>query len=817
LGLFDEKKLTKWVVILPIISVIITALVFVSTGIHNRKNNFDKEILQKQVTILKDNKIEAIEKVDSIASFLHSTKILQIKEAQQDVQNMVNLASGIVQNVYVDNQNLPQKEIVEKIKNRLRDIRFWDETGYFFMYDLKGECLLLPPKPSLENTNLINLQDAKDKYTIKELIRIAQNNGHGFLEWHWYKPHEKIMKKKIGFVKIFEPLNILIGTARYEEDILNTIKARMTKLFNEDENVFFIYDAKRNISIKKTKSMDEETLSHIIHGSQIVPEGYFINSTASTNFDIYKDISDGTLYVRYLDKFDWIVGVDTYDEEILKNLYKKKEQLEESFTMLIQNRILFAVAIILIVLLVTSFFSNQLKKVLKRYQKNLIRQYKVTLRQQEKLTHNLKHDYLTSLPNRILLTDRLEQLIKHSPRNNKKVAVMFVDVDKFKSINDSLGHDVGDLLLQEIAKRLKQSMRDSDTVARFGGDEFVILVDDVVNIHDIIKVIDKIQKSIAQKIDLNKTEHIITLSMGISVFPSDGTSVQSLLKNADIAMYKAKNEGGDRYRFFMPEMNDEIQNQIELEKALHVAVVKNQFVLHYQPLIQTKSGKIVGVEALIRWNHPTKGLLFPDEFIGIAEQSSVILEMGQWIVHEAMRQMKEWKNQGYSLKKMSINIAVKQLEDENFIDCIKNKLIDTNCEASWIELEIIERFAMQDIRKSIEILNEIRKMDIDVAIDDFGTGHSSLAYLKQLPITKLKIDKAFVDNILNSYEDKAIAESILALGSGLHLKVLAEGIETKEQRDFFACGNCEEMQGYLFSKPLCAEEVEKLLRKGYIE
>lgn len=817
MGLFDEKKLTKWVVILPIISVIITAFVFLVTGLQNRKIGLDKDTLQKQITLLKQNKVEAIEKVDSIASFLNSTKILQKLEANEDTKNMVNLASSIVQNVYLSNQDLPKKQIIEKIKDRLRYARFWNETGYFFMYNMSGDCLLLPTIPSLENTNLINQQDPKNTYIIREFIKIVQNEDHGFLEWFWYKPNEKIMKKKIGFVKFFEPLNILIGTGRYEEDVIDLLKARMYKLFEEDKKIFFIYDVGKNLIIKNSKSINKENVSRIVQGSKIVPEGYFINDSASFYFNLYKKANEGTLYVRYLDDFDWIIGVDTYNEEVLKNLKREKEELDQGYIVVIKNRMFFASIIIVLVLLVTSFFATKLKKILGTYQKNLINQYKVTLKQQEKLAHNLKHDYLTSLPNRILLTDRLDQFIKHSHRSDKKIAVMFVDVDKFKSINDSLGHDVGDILLQEIAKRLQGAIRESDTVARFGGDEFVILVDEVTNIHDIIKVIDKIQSVIAQKIVINKIAHHITLSMGISVFPNDGNSVKILLKNADMAMYKAKNGGGNNYRFFMPAMNDEIQNQIELETSLRVAVIKKELVLHYQPLIETKNGKIVGVEALVRWNHPTRGLIFPDQFIDIAEQSSVILNMGEWIVHEAMRQMSEWKSKGYGLQKMSINIAIKQLEDRSFVECMKEKLKTTTCQADWIEIEIIERFAMKDIVKSIEILNEIRQMNIDIAIDDFGTGHSSLAYLKQLPITKLKIDRAFVNNVLSSYEDKAIAESILALGSGLNLKVLAEGIETKEQKEFFINSNCEQMQGYLFSKPLCAEEVEVLLQKGYIE
>jgi diguanylate cyclase (GGDEF)-like protein len=484
---------------------------------------------------------------------------------------------------------------------------------------------------------------------------------------------------------------------------------------------------------------------------------------------------------------------------------------------LIKNRVFFASIILFIVLFVTVLFSIKLKKVIKKYQVNLIEQHQITLQKQEELTHNLRHDYLTSLPNRLLLNDRLEQGLKHSKRDVKQIAIMFIDVDRFKSINDSLGHDIGDILLKDIAKRLKDSIRESDTVARFGGDEFVVLIDDIKNIHDIIKVIDKIQESLKKKLILDETEHEVTISMGISVFPNDGDSVQTLLKNADIAMYRAKEDLGNSYRFFTNTMNEEIQNQITLEKELIHAVENNEFVLYYQPIVESKSAEIVGVEALIRWNHPTRGLIFPDEFIGIAEQSNVIIRIGQWVVKEAMGQMKEWKSKGYELRKMSINIAVKQLENKGFVERLKNMLEETSCSPIWIEIEIIERFAMQDIEKSINILNEIRKLGIEVAIDDFGTGHSSMAYLKQLPITKLKIDRAFVKDVLDSPKDKAIAESILSLGSGLGLKVLAEGIETQEQREFFTYHNCQQMQGYFFSKPLPTEQIEKLLQKGHCE
>ncbi len=814
MSLFNEKNLTKWVVILPILSVVVTAFVFVLTGLNNRQATFKKEIELEQIKLLKQEKQKAMDKVQTMASFLTSTIKLQRNQAREDVRGMVNLASDIIRDTYRNSSNFSDQEIIEKIKENLRDIIFWDGTGYFFIYDFDGKCILLPPKPSLENKNLYNLQDAKGQYTIRESIRIVKEFNEGFQEWYWYKPNEDVMKKKIGFIKGFTNLNLYIGTARYDEDIINNIKKNILYLFKNSEKRFFIYDKNGKSILHENIAMSKQNISLAIKGGQIIPEGFFANNTISIGYDIEKELQAGTFFLMYVPEYEWIIGTGTYEENIIERLKQKKLDIKHSQIEILKSRIIFAFIIMAIMLIITIFFSSKLKQVLMKYQKNLLKQYNITLKQQEELTHNLKHDYLTSLPNRLLLTDRLEQDIKHFKRTKKQVAVIFIDVDKFKIINDSLGHNVGDSILKEIACRLKHSIRDTDTVARFGGDEFVILIDDFQSIHDIIKIITKIQKSFTKEIKLENSVHNITLSMGISIFPNDGNSVETLLKNADIAMYKAKDDGGDGYRFFTSKMNDETQKLMEFEKELRIAVKEKQFVLHYQPLVESKSGKILGVEALIRWNHPTKGLIFPDQFINIAEQSSVIINMGQWIVHESMKQMSEWKSKGYKLKKMSINVAIKQLERKNFVECIKGNLEKTSCKAEWLEIEIIERFAMKNITKSIEILNEIRKLNIDIAIDDFGTGHSSLAYLKQLPITKLKIDRAFVSNILNSYEDKAIAESIIALGTGLNIEVLAEGIETEKQREFFAYHNCKQMQGYLFSKPLPALEVEELLKKG---
>ncbi len=330
--------------------------------------------------------------------------------------------------------------------------------------------------------------------------------------------------------------------------------------------------------------------------------------------------------------------------------------------------------------------------------------------------------------------------------------------------------------------------------------------------NDIFTAIKKLVESFQEPFVLGNESFKITMSIGVSVYPNDGELASKLLKNADIAMYKAKAQGRNRYIFFDQAMNQETNEHLEIEKSLHKALENKEFVVYYQPQVNLKSGKIVGFEALLRWNHPTKGLTSPAYFIHIAEESELIIEIGNWVIREVMNQFKIWYDKGLYPGKVAINIAGKQLESNHLISFMLQSLKESGCKAEWIELEIVERFIMKDTSKSIALLKRFRELGLDISIDDFGTGHSSLAYLKQLPITKLKIDQSFVQNLENSSEDRAIARTIIELGRGLGLVVLAEGVESKAQKEFIYSSGCELIQGYVFSKPVDANSVEEMLR-----
>ncbi|WP_024955070.1 bifunctional diguanylate cyclase/phosphodiesterase [Sulfurospirillum arcachonense] len=826
-----NKNLTKWIVILPLLGILITAFLFIEIFIEQQKANFEDDLRDVRSEIIKISKTDIQERIIEASNFIRINQKILKREARNEVKRLANFPIKMIENTYNNNKNLSKKEILQKIKDRLRDIRFFDNlSGYYFIYDFDGNVVLLPPTPSLEGRNIHDFKDVKKTSTMEVILQLIREKKEGFHEWYWNKPNEVKLKKKIGYIKQFEPLGIFIGTARYEEDINESIREEMKKLlFNTrygEKGYIFAFDYSGKVishiqtnligtNMWDTVTNDVHIVQNMIKGAELLKEGFFMTYISIYDPTIKKQELK-TSYIKDIPELSWVIGTGFTYKEVLQKITNKDKLLEKKLNKTIKDISIMTLIIAVLVMIATLFVFVKLRRILKLYHEDLIDKNIQTSEQKEQLIYQLGHDSLTSLPNRILLSQKLESSILRAKRDNTKIAVMFIDIDNFKSINDSLGHDVGDILLQEVALRFKNSVRSSDMVARLSGDEFIIFLDNCKDAKNITKVLDIIQQSMKKPILLNKIEHKVSLSIGVSIYPDNGEEVQILLKNADIAMYKAKENGKNRYKFFTDKINDEIQRRIEVEKSLHEAIEKKEFLSHYQPLVNTKSGKIVGVEALIRWLHPSKGLIFPDEFMPIAEDSNLIVEIGNRVIYESFTQMVKWKEKGYGLEKISINIAARQLESKGFVNYIKKMLKETSCKAEWIELEIVERYAMKNPTKSIEILNQLRKMNIAIAIDDFGTGYSSLSYIKQFPITKLKIDRAFIKNIIGSYKDQAIAEAIIALAYGLRMEVLAEGVETHKEKEFLMSQKCYLMQGYFFSKPLPLDEVEILLEKGIV-
>ncbi len=428
----------------------------------------------------------------------------------------------------------------------------------------------------------------------------------------------------------------------------------------------------------------------------------------------------------------------------------------------------------------------------------------------KELAHHAHHDALTGLPNRLNFNECLNQALARAKRKQGKLAVMFLDLDRFKLINDTMGHNLGDLLLKDIAERIRQTLREGDTIARQGGDEFLVLLPEIRDEQEVISVTERILGVFSQPLILDGNEVYMTTSIGVSLYPTDGSDLETLVKHADTAMYYAKEQGRNNYQFFTAGLNIKANDRLSTENSLRKALARGEFILHYQPQVDVESGCIVGLEALIRWNSSEQGIVPPFSFIPIAEETGLIVPIGEWVLRTACAQNKAWQDQGYPKLRMAVNISARQFQEPKFIMLVAEVLKETGLDPQWLELEITESIAMKNGDASVEILNSFKNLGVRISIDDFGTGFSSLNYLTRMPIDTLKIDRSFIQDISLSENGEQVVTAIIQLAKNLQLKVIAEGVETKTQRTFLKDKQCDEMQGFLFSKAVTPEEVEKL-------
>jgi diguanylate cyclase (GGDEF)-like protein/PAS domain S-box-containing protein len=432
---------------------------------------------------------------------------------------------------------------------------------------------------------------------------------------------------------------------------------------------------------------------------------------------------------------------------------------------------------------------------------------------QERLSFLAHHDPLTGLPNRTLMQQRVQFALSRARRKETRMALLFIDLDRFKVVNDTLGHAVGDELLKGAARRLVRSLREVDVIARLGGDEFIVLVEDIVDAKAAAVVAEKIQLLLSEPFLLQHQEVVTTSSIGISLYPADGHDLQTLLKNADMAMYQAKEVGRNGYQFFKAENNQRSLERLSLEAALRRAPERGELLLHYQPVVDVADGRVVGVEALVRWRHPDIGLVSPVQFVPLAEETGLIVNIGAWVLEEACRQTRLWHDKGHRDLTVAVNLSPRQFRQAGLQETVRNALWKSGLNPHFLELEITEGVLMQNVDEALRVLESFDEMGIHLLMDDFGTGYSSLSYLKRFPIHTLKIDRSFVSGLPGDADDAALAGTIVAMAHALKLDVIAEGVEKIEQLEFLREQRCERYQGFLFSAPKPADEIEKLLQK----
>jgi diguanylate cyclase (GGDEF)-like protein len=432
------------------------------------------------------------------------------------------------------------------------------------------------------------------------------------------------------------------------------------------------------------------------------------------------------------------------------------------------------------------------------------------LKEQKLLLESLAHyDTLTKIPNRLLFKDRIDQAISRAHRDGSEFALLYIDLDEFKHINDSFGHDTGDEVLKEVVSRISSVIRAEDTFARIGGDEFTIILEEIKDIDSVSAVADKIIDVVKEPIEIGSNIFKVSTSIGVSVYPKDSTNKSDLIKYADIAMYKAKAEGRDNYQYYSEYMKNYSLERIRMKQDIDNALENDEFEIYYQAQMNAREHKYIGMEALVRWNHPIEGFISPAKFLSISEEIGVIVDIDRWVMRKAMKQVVSWRAKGLDVQTLSLNLSIQHLQHDSFIPTLKSCMQESGCKGEWIEFEITETFIMSNYAESISKIKEMNSLGIKISIDDFGTGYSSLAYLKHLPIDKLKIDKSFIEDIPDDEDDVSIVKSIIGLCKGLNLSVIAEGVETQEQKEFLLENGCELIQGYLYAKPKSSSEFEK--------
>ncbi len=446
----------------------------------------------------------------------------------------------------------------------------------------------------------------------------------------------------------------------------------------------------------------------------------------------------------------------------------------------------------------------------------VVAQYDISavMRYEAELEFQARHDALTGLANRNLLNERLERAISNARHGGTELWVVFVDLDRFKFVNDTLGHEAGDILLKTLAERLKLAVREADTVARMGGDEFVLVLPEGAGRDAGMTVIQNIMDAVATPLQIQSHEFFLTCSVGIAAYPSDGGTAEALTKHADIAMYRAKELGRNTWQFYTPAMSERTLQRLEIEADLRHALERDEFCLHYQPQLDLASGAVIGMEVLLRWQHPQHGMIAPSRFISLAEEMGLINPIGTWVLRQACTQTRAWHQAGLGELRVAVNLSPRQFTQKGLVESIAAILYETGLDARFLELEVTESMVMSDVDNAITILRDLKHLGVQIAVDDFGTGYSSLSYLRRFPIDVLKIDQSFVNDIAREEDDAAIVRAIISLGHGLRLKVIAEGVETVEQLEFLRNHGCNQVQGYLFSKPLPAPEFAALVAGG---
>ncbi|WP_260258398.1 bifunctional diguanylate cyclase/phosphodiesterase [Vibrio intestinalis] len=815
-----DKKLLNIVKTLPFVLILIFIAMLLTVVINSsqqRANEFEQNLIDNNLA--KQKEIIA-QRVESAAEQINYQREQTVSVLKSEIKQQVETAHQIATAIYKENLDKPENEIKKLISDALRDIRFNNGRGYFFIYQMDGVSVMHALLPEREGQQMIESTDSRGVPILKQHIdAIASSKDKAaFYRWWFKKPQEEGEFEKIGYGQYFEPFDWFIGTGEYVYEVENEIKKNILNWVSNyrfgETGYIFVLDQDGTILAHK----DPELLGERIDGLVTRTLGMFaINNTTSSHVEydsIYKpdSLQSGhkVSFMKFDSKWGWLLGSGVYIEEVHSEIEDQLEQLQNQHQMELIKVIALCLTLALILTLLSLLLSNYLGRRFLKFQNRIANDFNQLEVKKEQLRHQAQHDALTHLPNRILLEKQAMHGIIHSRELDKKLAILFVDLDNFKRINDKYGHEVGDQLLVEVAQRFSQLTESKGTVARFGGDEFVFCIPEIESDNEARTIAMRVQACLKTPFIVHGITTELNATIGISLFPTDGEQPRTLMSKADIVLTRSKKYGKGEITFFDKKISDEIENNFLLEDEFKSALVNGELDVHYQPQVNATTNKMMGIEALCRWISPTLGFVSPMVFIDIAEKNNSILQLGEFVFERACRDTKKLNQSLNEPVTVSVNISPKQLLHKGFIDMIVNTAKHHELASNLIILELTENVFIEDLKAVQPTLKRLQDLGFGISLDDFGTGFSSLSYLNALPISEIKIDRSFIIRMLNSRSNLNIVKTIIAIARSNDIEIIAEGVESEQQQQVLIDLGCELIQGYLYSKPVPMHEVQAL-------
>ncbi|WP_164675283.1 bifunctional diguanylate cyclase/phosphodiesterase [Vibrio rhodolitus] len=788
---------------------------------HKRAAQLEQNLVATNLERQKEIMAQRVKSAYNQISYERRQTIDQLKSL---VKYQVDSVHQVATAIYNANQDKPEEEVKKLIAEALRNIRYNDGRGYFFIYSMDGTSIMHATRPQHEGAHALLMTDSRGVQFLKEYIEMLERSedGSAYHRWWFQKPDSKAEFEKIGYGRYFEPYDWMIGSGEYVENIERAIQRNILAWISNyrygENGYLFVLDTNGEVLAHKDsvfigsnfKSIAEAASTHLEKENQNA--GYVTYQSPYHPNGLEKP--EKVSYIKFDEEWGWMIGSGVYIEDIQRSIAPQIAKLRDQHQSELYKVLILCGALAFILTCMSILLSNYLERRFNRFQDRIEEDFSQLEKRKEQLRYLAQHDPLTELPNRLLLEEEAKKGIYRSKKYDKLLAVLFVDLDKFKRINDKYGHEVGDDLLVQVAKRFLRLVGDKGTVARFGGDEFVFCLPMLDDESQAKQIVNSVQACLSEPFHARGVSVELTSSIGVALYPTDGDSPRSLVSKADIVLSRSKKQGKGKITFFDQKISEELQNNFLLEDEFKSALERGELDVHYQPQIDSLTGELKGIEALSRWISPTLGFVSPIVFIDIAEKNNSIIELGGYVLDRACKESKQLNQQLEKPITVSINISPKQLVHPDFAQLVIDTADKHKMPAHLVILELTENVFIEDLKAIQPTLEKLHRLGFGISLDDFGTGFSSLSYLNSMPISEIKIDRSFITNMLTSQSSLNIVKTIVAIARSNDLHVVAEGVEERSQEELLQKLGCFTIQGYLYSKPV---PMEQLMSEAVVE